>query len=140
MNTIIKFRAWDKTKNKMVKVGELRWKERGTFIGGGDTWFADNLMVLAETWSKDVMQFTGLKDKNGKDIYEGDILQFKSQSLLDSWAGKKMATMVARIYWNQEELAFYIINKKAEFKPNMRTDNNQFEIIGNIYENPNLIK
>jgi uncharacterized phage protein (TIGR01671 family) len=125
MNREIKFRAWDKINNVVIKNCAMYSHYHFT-----------------ENYQKEIefMQFTGLKDKNGKEIYEGDILQFKSQSLLDSWAGKEMTTKVAEIYWNQEELAFYIRNKEVELKPDMRTDNNNFEIIGNIHENPELLK
>lgn len=138
MNRQIKFRAWHYFSKTFLTINNLIINPDSNEIIGvedinGDAYDISEAGVA-------LLESTGLQDKDGKDIYEGDILQFKSQSLLDSWAGKKMATMVARIYWNQEELAFYIINKKADFKPNMRTDNNQFEIIGNIYENPSLVE
>ena len=75
-----------------------------------------------------LMQYTGLKDKNGKEIYEGDFLfhhYFKE---------------VGNVIWHigQSRWALEYFDKKTqELFP---IDKKSFEIIGNIYENPDLLK
>ena len=67
------------------------------------------------------MQFTGLHDKNGKEIYEGDIIAFRNE--------KGEITLKGEIYWESRNAKF------SDFSPK-----NQVEVIGNIYENPELLE
>jgi uncharacterized phage protein (TIGR01671 family) len=78
-------------------------------------------------------QFTGLKDKNGKEIYEGDIILFKdySQSV------EKPPTFITSIFWWDEFAGFSVKNTHGEL--NFMTCDDM-EVIGNIYENPELNK
>ena len=72
-----------------------------------------------------LMQFTGLLDKQGKEIYEGDIVEFKYANI------KKLKRAV--IEWGSS--GFWVVgwwNKIADYKG--------FEVIGNIYENPELLE
>jgi YopX protein. len=67
----IKFRAWDKTQVVMienVKIDEI----------GHACWYSGSVCQV----SPFVMQFTGLKDKNGKEIYEGDIMAYENTPLI----------------------------------------------------------
>ena len=73
------------------------------------------------------MQFTGLKDKNGKEIYEGDYLQHADGEVsVVEWLD---GCFVVRHFWNKKKSDCDFIAAK-----------NLFEIIGNIYENPELLK
>lgn len=76
-----------------------------------------------------LMQFTGLKDKNGKEIYEGDIIRYD--------------VIVGEVRYNSQFCRFEIIHKK----PNkiiqssfIEFDIYELEIIGNIHSNPELLK
>jgi uncharacterized phage protein (TIGR01671 family) len=91
-----------------------------------------------------LMQYTGLKDKNGKEIYEGDVVKFKLfESIGDvfgfvQWWKESAKFAVSRYKWITND-GRLIEGKHASggFPMNqIRTDT--FEIIGNIYENPDL--
>lgn len=77
-------------------------------------------------WKKiyEVLQYTGLKDKNGKEIYEGDIVKSRMFS---------GGHLINQIIYNSKECAFTI--GEGTFFGRYKN-----EIIGNIYENPDLLK
>jgi uncharacterized phage protein (TIGR01671 family) len=88
-------------------------------------------------WNKDciLMQYTGLKDKNGKEIYEGDILRWRDSRELE-------------IRWGSVGWVFYSDLFRSWNRPDGDTCNEyntygylqHSEIIGNIYENPELLE
>lgn len=82
-----------------------------------------------------VMQCTGLKDKNGKLIYEGDIVVFYFDN----------DEMVGVISWSAEYQVGFYVNTTDYFKDKYVTDyellyGENYEVIGNIYENEDLLK
>jgi len=128
----IKFRAWDDhekvffynfIKNNIIQVRSDRERHNVIMLG--------NIQVLIDQGCK-LEQFTGLRDKNGKEIYEGDILYTKNRY------GDGLA-VVKNSGWS-----FYVepISQNADFVWADQDGNNwecsNTEVIGNIHENPEL--
>jgi len=132
----IKFRAWDKWNSKMANVVEIRWVRNGDEIKKAivqiDVDQDTNKAIMLK--DLELMQFTGLKDKNGKEIYEGDVIQWEEQ---EDWS--------TNVYKKTAEVKFVdgAFRTHTEFTSN---ENNLGivatwgEVIGNIYENPELLK
>ena len=116
----IKFRAWRKEygMTNSFTLGNLQDNIQFDFHDGG--YFSWNEFGL-EHKDTALMQYTGLKDKNGVEIYEGDILDG-----------------VGVIKWHQQECCFTFGEKILEGNDDMLIENSV--IIGNIYENPDLLK
>lgn len=76
----------------------------------------------------DVEQYTGLKDKNDKEVYEGDIVGFK-------WT-KRLYVVTYRAY----DASFILENDEWEEAIHLSLDKDDFEVFGNIHENPELLK
>ena len=122
MNREIKFRAWDNVNNQMLDVQELNFED--CFYGGYTTVRTTMYSDYFDIREIPIMQYTGLKDKNGKEIYEGDILK-------GTFYGFPMPEYdyVFQIYWDEKEKGFMA----SYFEPS------ECEVIGNIYDNPELL-
>ena len=129
---IPKFRAWD------ILRKEMNYK---VMVGNCDTddenWTCPIIWIEAKKdWLHfddydSIMQSTGLKDKNGKEIFEGDILDYKGRKALVRWHG----SYASFIYRFVDELQ----NRNTEWKP-LYLAYMKCEIIGNIYENRELLE
>ena len=120
---IPKFRAWDSWRKRMSVVDRIYIDTEGVrlYDDFGEYWrdFRDG----------ELMQSTGLKDKNGKEIFEGDIVDYKGRKALVSWHG----SYASFIYRFVDELQ----KRNAEWNP-LCLAYMRCEVIGNIYENPEL--
>lgn len=130
----IKFRAWHKSEKLMCQLKTLT-DEGGFLLGvkkGKDEYFDNGKSIsLAPTDGSfcfnndfELMQFTGLKDKNGKDIYDGDIIIFEDD-------------VIDIIVWNNE---WQYHTKKNFDNSQSGLDECEAEVIGNIYETPELLE
>ena len=122
---IPKFRAWDKTYKKMYEVDEIHWNcGEFDFIG-------DAITFKRGADEVELMQSTGLHDKNGKEIFEKDILDYNGRKAIVKWHG----SYASFIYEFVDELQ----NRTTEWQP-LYLSYYHFEIIGNVYENPELLE
>lgn len=119
----IKLRYWDKNLKKMEYGGSF-------FDVGEDEWVFG--IHTPHPDDCEIMQWTGMNDKNGVPIFEGDVLKFFSRSLLQD----EMSERVFPISWNEEELCWWVGGPGEGFRPTKSRDDNEFEIVGNIYESP----
>ena len=122
----IKFRAWLKEERKMVNVETL-------FIGINRLCFGNSKtedLFFRDFEEVELMQYTGLKDKNGKEIYEGDILFFRDEN------------MKYIVVWQDTAFIIKSIEIRKYSEKMCWLDDTEIccEIVGNIYENKNLLE
>nr|DAS42640.1 MAG TPA: YopX protein [Caudoviricetes sp.] len=131
---MIRFRAWHNTWEEMSEVKRIRFDDEGNvttvlFIG-------KDLGVNAKIDEIELMQSTGLFDENDKEIFDGDILKVKIMSG-QSW--------LETVRYNDEKAMFVSkeVKRKVLESPLYDlfiTDLLEVEVIGNIYENPELVE
>ena len=120
-----KFRAWLKNDKEIIDVDEIHWFDGELDIIG------DYITFVRKADEIELMQSTKLKDKNGKEIFEGDIVDYKGRKAVIKWHG----SYASFIYRFVDEL-----NKRsAEWYP-LYLAYLKCEVIGNIYENPELLE
>lgn len=144
----IKFRAWDRTSDIMrTDISSIDYDGSGkvaqiNVVTGVDILFPDKEAIL--------MQYTGLKDKNGVEIYEGDIVRDLSQRIYLADTRKKLSRLGAvqyGVYYAPADDPYCsamvegLHIEGGTLSPNLRDYSiEEIEVIGNIYENPELLK
>ena len=124
MNREIKFRMWHKKSKKMFDVESINFKDRSL-----NMW--NSGMYTLSTFSLDdviLMQYTGLHDKNGKEIWENDIVEITRECIYD----KGIIVFKNGCFFIKSKenlLALY----------NCKLNNYKVKVIGNIYDNPELL-
>ena len=123
----IKFRIWDINNKTFISTDIFNKTKTAKYCGIIGTYWNWELYLQSDNIKKEETviwnQYTGLKDKNWKEIYEGDIFK-KDNTIWD-------------IRWNKDSMCYnmyysYMWDNFIDFLIN-------FEIIWNIYENPNLL-
>ena len=128
MKREIKFRAWDEQYKQFWKVFFIH-----SMFG------SVNYMDMSKDWIPN--QFTGLKDKNGKEIYEGDIMKITLEGL-GFWKKQKDLERIGEVIYNEDYAGFIV---EWEYSKNQHHESLNCdiactgEVIGNIYENPELL-
>ena len=123
----IKFRAWDKHQKEMHQVRDIYWTKHHIvedigIAGEPCCWPAKETQLL---------QYTGLKDKSGKEIYEGDIMR-------GSW---EPYPIIGVIEFQPPSFIMQLPKRKQWSEFIIRYKEPQLvEVIGNIYENPELLE
>ena len=125
---LFKFRAFNKHSQEMYEVfsfcekfikikiyGTIEKNKRSDFIS--------------------LMQFTGLKDKNEVEIYEGDIVTYKRS--VGNWTGQFMTTTHKIIF--TEEVNAFVMEYGSSYIKLRKHWGYEYEVIGNIFENPELL-
>ena len=128
----IKFRCWDTENKQMLKVQELDFED--TFYGGRLSIRTDQYNDYFDIEDMILMQYTGLKDKNGKEIYEGDIVKFRFKE-----DREEFPDLIGYIEYQSTFAAFRIMSNQGSFKIDI-TEIKFIEVIGNIYDNKNLLE
>lgn len=128
----IKFRAWEKNMKEMINVDSIDFERK--IINKEFVWRMLSEVVLT--------QFTELKDKNGVEIYEGDIVDFTFFDHYDNGANYKgVVKYRSGIYeiWKNNDSEFF--ESDGPFILNFAwLQTEEFEVIGNIHENPELLE
>jgi hypothetical protein len=136
----IKFRGWHSTQKKMYSAEQMA-NDQLTLLPTGEFINVNGRSTsLSMIYPKDKfipLQCTGLKDKNGKEIYEGDLVRQK-QKFADGYQIFLIAW--GHIGWFPELKARKLEKMMHKIEGENDADWEQFEVIGNIYENPELLK
>ena len=118
-----RFRAWDNIQAEMIDFSDEDESYNAELDEGGDLFIGshDGLGDWYQSPSDIIlMQSTGLTDKNGKEIFEGDVVSYGNENICIKWLSRTAC------WWGEPDCGMHEVSNG--------------EIIGNIYENPELLE
>lgn len=139
MSRVLKFRAWlkprwedDEEANKMYYDIQNSYDTLGNVkpydpMNSFDQWLDDEVAI--------VEQYTGLKDRNGKEIYEGDIVREDIEVGDDDIDGE----YIYQVVWDEETLCWSLSPNYWAIHNDLWELNSSCRVIGNIHQNPELV-
>lgn len=154
----IMFRAWDKAEQLMYDVSELHFCMGPKLDGKGIKFYGPG---VGQGWIDEfiiLMQYTGLKDKNGKEIYEGDVIKQEytaiiktdydpvSYGLIDQETEEghhigEVVIIASKGVCIRKPLRYSLEDDKTEISNQYKNvAGYRCEVIGNVYDNPDLIQ
>lgn len=143
MNREIKFRAWDKKEKYIADVYEIDFCNENVILL--DYGAIDEFETHSRNFDEiELLQHTGLKDRNGKEIYEGDIIRkfnylgeecsinkiVWDSTLCTGCHTEMIKDFISPKGYGREEVSIGLSVRECEY----------IEVIGNIYENPELLE
>ena len=135
--SLLQFRAWNKKTQSFIDYGDLVLDLRSGKIYAGDIGLVESTIDVTD--QIELMQSTGMKDKNGVEIFEGDVVLVSVQNGFD-YLDNKVCVVKNSIDYSglvcatvDEDLEYRIFNTEL-------FEEYTYEVIGNIYENPKLLK
>lgn len=134
----IKLKAWNKATKKMYEVIKIDFYNEKVGYLFADPITQGEAIGYFKFSDIDLMEYTGLKDKNGKEIYEGDICRWRDSETFND----EILEDIFVVVWNDEKLAWYTQNEDGNFGYDLYeyTDDRDLGVIGNIYENIDLLE
>lgn len=136
MKREIKFRAWDKKDKVMVDVAAMNFGPSGLWSLIED---ADDAELQLED-NYELMQYTGLNDKNGRDIYEGDIVYFGSVWCVGDEYDPREEEHTGLVEY-RPDYASYVVNCNGKIYPlEQLISFDGYSVQGNVHENPELLE
>lgn len=128
----LKFRAWDKFKKEMRKVDKMDFHNKKGIIA----WFLNGEKILYPKQSTELMQYTGLKDCKGVEIYEGDIVRLVGD-LKMLYENFDYYNIISEVIFNNDTISFDALR----IAPALNKNNCIFfEVIGNIHQHSEILE
>jgi len=145
MNVGLEFRIWDIANKKWIKHGwtnDTYQTEYFIDVNGGVRELNYDSLDIVENVI--LQQYTGLQDKNGKKIFDGDILKIVCTGTILLFC---TGTYFASVCWDDRKLGWFLkivpntVDKYKRFNSDFCVDSyRSYEVVGNVFENPDLLK
>lgn len=149
MSREIKFRAWDELEKRMWTLDDAGedsgddsiqyFSENGSLEFGRLEYYDTGLGINSHFEKFPLMQYTGLKDKNGKEIYEGDIVEYNDFNSLRTGGHTEDKIIVGKVVFSCGMWMVEAKNCGHDLYEGLVNDE-ELEIIGNIYDNPGILE